>query len=84
MISSTLLLKVAFTAPSTPPMPSQRLFSQLTPATPLSCQPHNKQPRFNPPQTPQSRIQIVTHATPPSHHIQQLTTHEDDSEMDDI
>ena len=34
IISSTLLPRVAFTAPSTPPMPSQCLFSQLTPATP--------------------------------------------------
>jgi hypothetical protein len=79
-----LLFIVAFTAPSTPPMLSQHLFSQLTPTTPPTRELHNKQPRFNSPRTPQSHIRIMTHATPPSSHIRQLITREDDSEMDDI
>ena len=63
-------------------MQNQRLFSDLTPATPPTRQPHDKQPHFNSPQTPHSRICIMTHATPPSHHIQQLSIQQDDNDMD--
>ena len=65
-------------------MRSQCFFSELTPATPPTREPHNKQPRFSSPHTPHSRIRIMTHATPPSRHICQLVLREDDndSEMD--
>ena len=63
-------------------MQSQHLFSELTPATAPTRQPHDKQPHLNSPQTPHSRIHITTHATPPSHHIQQLFVQQDDNDMD--
>lgn len=62
-------------------MHSRRLFSDLTPATPPTHQPCDKQPRFNSPQTPYSRRCIMTHATPPSHHIL-IQQDEDDMDVD--
>jgi len=63
-------------------MHNRRRFSDLTPVTPPTRQPRDKQPRFNSPQTPHSRIRILTHATPPSHHIRQLFSQQDDNGMD--
>ena len=63
-------------------MQSQHLFSELTPVTPPTRQPCNKQPGFESPQTPHSRIHITTHATPPSHHLHQLFIQQNDNDMD--
>ena len=63
-------------------MQSRHLFSELTPVTPPTCQPHNKQLCFESPQTPRSRICITTHATPSSHHLQQLFIQKNDDDMD--